>query len=209
MQERVASTAEPSIAFNCFGGQTAPSIVVDGWHRLAAFPPAAWEPFWLLLAPVLLQPGSPTHQNLIAMLGQQYSIAPDAMLAAIRCCELLLKQAAALDLTEAQFRQDLESLGGPAELTGFIQARFSETKQLLRRQILMDSLAAHGKVMTDLEWRLDNVLHSSKGNRLGTEIVLLTLHYLEGRTPGSVTLQLTREAAQMLGRFCDRLDDPQ
>lgn len=208
MQERAANTTEPSIVFCCFGGQTAPPVVAEGWRRLAAFPRAAWEPFWLLLAPVLLQPGSPTHPNLLAMFGQQHGIAPDAMLAAIRCCELLLKQAAALDLTETQFQKDLESLGGPAELTGFIQARFPETKQLLRRQILMDSLAAHGKVMTDLEWRLDNVLHSSKGNRLGAEIVLLTLHYQEGRTSGAVTLQLTREAAQMLRRFCNRLDDP-
>jgi hypothetical protein len=208
MQERASSTTEPSIAFNCFGGQTAPSIVVEGWRRLAAFPAASREPFWLLLATVLLQPGSPTHQNLIAMLGKQYNIAPEAMLAAIRCCELLLRQAAALDLKETQFQQDLESLGGPEDLTRFIQARFPETRQLLRRKILMDSLAAHGKVMTDLEWRLDNLLHSSKGNHLATEIVLLTLHYQEGRTSGAVTLQLTREAAQMLRRFCDRLDDP-
>lgn len=208
MPEQAAATSEPSIALHCFGAQPAPTIVAEGWRRLAAFPPAAREPFYLLLASILLQPASPGHQNHIAMLGQQHGIAPDDLLAAIRCCELLLKQAAALDLNEAQFRQDLEALGGPAELSDFILARFPETRHLLRRQILMDSLAAHGKVMTDLEWRLDQVLHSSKGNRLGTEIVLLTLHYQEGRTPGAVTLQLTRETAQLLRRFCDRLDDP-
>jgi hypothetical protein len=208
MPEKTAATPEPAIALHCFGGQPAPAIVAEGWRRLAAFPAEAREPFWLLLASMLLQPAGPGHQNHIAMLGRQHGIAPDALLAAIRCCERLLRQAAALDLSEAQFRQDLEALGGPAELAAFILARFPETRHLLRRQILMDSLAAHGKVMTDLEWRLDQVLHSSKGNRLGAEIVLLTLHYQEGRSAGAVTLQLTREAAQLLRRFCDRLDDP-
>jgi hypothetical protein len=208
MQEKASNPTDPAVAFNCFGGRPAPTVVAEGWRRLAAFPAPAREPFWLLMTSVLLQPDSATHQKPIALLGRRHGIAPEEMLAAIRCCELLLKQAAALDLSEAQFQQDLASLGGPADLAGFIQARFAETKQILRRQILLDSLAAHGKVMTDLEWRLDQVLHASKGNHLNTEIVLLTLHYQEGRTPGAVTLQLTREAAQMLRRFCERLDTP-
>jgi hypothetical protein len=205
-QTDAGTTTERAMRLNCFTGQTAPPLVLEGWRQLAAFPAASREPFWLLLAQVLMQPGSPTNPNLVAMLCKQFTIEPQAMLAAIGCCESLFKQAAALDLSEAQFRQDLEALGGaPYDLIQFIQARFPEAKQVLRRQILMDSLAAHGKVMTNLEWRLDQVMHSSKGNHLSTEIVLLTLHYQEGRNQGTVTLQLTREAAQMLRRFCERL----
>jgi hypothetical protein len=209
MPDRAPNTAEQPISLNCFGGHPPPPLVKEGWRQLAGFPHAAWEPFWLLLAPVLLQPGSPANQSLVAMLCKGHGIQPEAMLEAIASCELLLKQAAAMDLTEDQFRLDLEILGGgPSELTQFIRPRFPEAKQVLRSQILMDSLAAHGKVMTDLEWRLDQVMHSSKGNHLSTEIVLLTLHYQEGRSPGTVTLQLTQEAARMLRRFCDRLDAP-
>jgi hypothetical protein len=193
---------------HCCSGQAPPPIVVEGWRRLAAFPAAAWESFWLLMAQALIQPASPSNQNLVTMLCKQNDLQPESALTAVGCCEFLLKQAAALDLPETQFQQDLETLnGGKSELVSFIQARFPEAKEVLRRQILMDSLAAHGKVMTDLEWRLDRVLHSSKGSRLDAEIVLLTLHYQEGRFPGTVTLQLTRDAAQKLRRFCDRLDE--
>jgi hypothetical protein len=207
MQNSSHASHEP-IKLNCLKGQPAPPIVIAGWKQMILFPEQARKAYWSILAPVLLLPDHAANQNLITLFCKEHEIAPDAVLAAVGCCEVLLKQAAALDLTVEAFRQDLLSLsedGG--DLAEFVSTRYPEAKKELRQKILMETLAAHGKVMTDLEWRLDKVQHSSKGNHLNTDIVLLTLHYREGQKQDTITLQLTRETAQSLRIFCDRFDN--
>ena len=196
-------------AMNCFEGQPAPPIVTEGWKQLSAFSHQLLEPFWLLLAPAVMNPGNPANQELMALFCKENEISAENMLTAMGCCELLLKQAAALDLPEDLFQQDLETLadGKADNLVQFVRKRFPGARKGLRQQIFMDSLSTHGKVMTGLDWRLDRVQHSSKGNRLNTDIVLLTLHYQEGRKKDSISLQLTREAAKKLKTFCNRLDE--
>lgn len=210
MSEPSAGTAAQTIPLNCLEGLPAPPVVIEGWRQLMTFPRPAWEPYWRLLAALLVQPGNATHQTAIAQMCKAHAIAPESMLAALGCGELLLGRAAAANLGQTQFQQDLDRLGGEGDgdLARLFGERYPELKRIVRRQILMDALATHGKVMTGLSWRLDKVEHASQGNHLNTQIVLLTLDYREGRNQGSVTLQLTRDAARMLRRFCDRLDDP-
>ncbi len=204
-----SDTSRPEIKLNCLEGRPAPPVIIEGWKQLGAFPRSARESFWLLLAPVLMNPGNATNQELITLFCKESEISPENMLAAMGCCELLLKQAAALDLSEDQFQQDLSTLSAdqPNDLVQFVRERFPGAKKGLRQQILMETLATHGKVMTSLEWRLDKIQHCSKGNRLNTDIVLLTMHYQEGQNQDSITLQLTQEAAKKLKGFCDRLDE--
>ncbi len=208
MQESADQSTHPT-ALNCLEGRPAPPMVVEGWKQLRALPRPAWEPFWLLLAPVLMNPGHTANKELISLFCQEHKIQPEGMLVAIGCCELLLKQAAAMDLEEEQFHRDLTVLSGEEteELARFIIERFPKAKLGLRRKMLEESLTAHGKLMTGLEWRLDRVQHSSTGHRLDTDIVLLTLHYREGRKEDRITLQLTKEAAQEIKRFSARLPD--
>lgn len=210
MTEPSVETAAGTITLNCLGGRTAPPLVIEGWRQLMAFPRPAWESYLQVLSSVLTQAGNSAHQGLIARVSKAHAISPESMLAALGCGELMLRRAAAADLGATQFRQDLDKLsgGGNGALANCFGARYPELKGAVRNQILMDALATHGKVMTGLSWRLDRVEHASQGNHLNTQIVLLTLDYREGRNQGSVTLQLTRDAARMLRRFCDRLDDP-
>lgn len=210
MQEQSPPTGtQTEVPLNCLGGRPAPPVVAEGWKQLSAFPRSSWQPFWLLLAPVLLNPSGAANKELTALFCKQHDISPEGMLAAMGCCEMLLKQSAALDLPDDLFQKDLAALtgGNPDELVRFIGERFPEAKRELRNQIFEESLSAHGKVMTGLEWRLDTVRHSSKGNGLNTDVVLLTLQFQEGRKQDRITLQLTKGAARQLKRFCDRLDD--
>jgi hypothetical protein len=206
MADASSDSAPETILLNCLEGRPAPPTVTEGWRQFGTIPEAAWPHFWLLLAPMLLTPESRSNQELISLFCEEHDVAPQAALAAVGGCELLLRQAAALDLDAAAFEQDLRQLsGGADERTRFVAPRYPEAKKELRKQIFMESLAAHGKVMTGLEWRLDRVQHSSRGNRLDSDIVLLTLNYREGHRQDHVTLQLTREAALSLKAFCDRL----
>jgi hypothetical protein len=204
-----SNTSQQNIVLNCFEGQPAPPIVIEGWKQLNSFPRSSWDAFWLILAPVLLNPENATNPELVRHFARDHDISPDRLMAAMGCCELLLRQAAALDLPEERFQQDLEALGrgGLDPLGQFILSRFPDARKGLRQQILMESLAAHGKVMTGLQWRLDTLRHSSKGNLLNTDVVMLTLSYREGTTENSITLQLTEESARQLTGFCNRFTD--
>ena len=181
-------------------------MVTEGWKHLCSFPRRVWEPFWHILPPVLLNPTNAANKELITLFCKEQKVPPESMLAAMGCLELLLKQAAALDLPEEKFQQDLEAIaaGNAEELIQFVRDRFPNAKQGLREKIFQESLAAHGKVMIDLEWRVDKVRHSSRGKNLNAEIVLLTLHYREDRKEDKITMQLSKEAAGKLSAFCDR-----
>lgn len=202
-------TTQQQTTLNCLEGRPVPPVVIEGWKQLCALPRTCRESFWLLLAPVLMNPENATNKELILLFSKEHDVPPESLLSAMGCCELLLKQAAAMDLPEDLFRQDIEALsGGNLDDVGqFILTRYPDAIQGLRRQILLESLAAHGKVMTGLQWRLDTLKHSSKGNNLNTDIVLLTLSYREGQDENSITLQLTEEAARQLKKFCDRFTD--
>ena len=207
MQEPSDATHR-QITLNCLGGQPAPPIVLDGWKQFSRFSEQARNEFWVLLGPVLLTPDSKANQDLVALFCKKNNIAPDALLSAVGCCEVLLKQSVTMDLASHLLRQDLLALSDDSDNpTEYFLKRYPEAKKELRQRMLMQALAAHGKVMTGLDWRLDKVQHSSHGNHLNTDIVLLTLQYTEGRRQDSITLQLTREAAQKLKVFCDRMND--
>ncbi|MEJ2039666.1 MAG: hypothetical protein P8X55_12155 [Desulfosarcinaceae bacterium] len=178
MTETPEAGATPA-GLNCFEGQPPPAVVAEGWKQLAAIPKKSWESFWLLLAPVVMNPGSTANKDLVTLFCKEHDIAPESLLVAMGCCELLLKQAAALNLSKEIFRRDLAVLAGDDsdELVHFVVQRFAGAMKGIRRQIFMESLSTHGKVMTGLDWRIDKVKHSSKGNHFDTDIVFLTVHF--------------------------------
>ena len=116
----MSSKSDPSkseILLNCLDGRPAPPVVLEGWQQLSAFPRSAWEPFWRLLAPVRMNPGHAANREMIRQFCTAHDISPDGLLAAMGCCELLLIKAAALDLAQDRFQQDLGALTGD----GFVE----------------------------------------------------------------------------------------
>lgn len=208
MQDTTATDTPEPVTLNSLNGRPAPPIVTEGWKRIQAFSAETLSAFWALLAPVLLTPENASNQELINLFCRENSVSPDVLLTAVGCCEVLLKQAAANDLSPEAFGQDVAALsGGAGELSDFFTTRYPKAKSEFRKKILFETLSGHGKVMTGLQWRLDKVMHSSQGSRLDTDIVLLTLNYMESDRKGEITLQLTRDAAGELKHFCDHLLD--
>ena len=188
-----------------FHGNPPPEPVVDGWRRFMLFPEAARQNFWRLLGPALLEPADVAHEQRIQDFGREYALRQEDVVAALGSCDLLLRQACGLDLTAEQFLQDLNRLSaGTADAANVIMARYAAVKGQLRKQIVQYSLADHGKVLLGIDWRLDQVSASQRGDQLNTQVIFLTLRYREAEQLGRVTFQLTAEAMQHLKRFCDR-----
>jgi len=179
--------------------------VVEGWRQFLHFPEQARKGFWGLLAPVLLEPANPSNRQRIESFSREYGLAEEDVASAVRSCDFLLRQASALDLDASAFQRDLAALSkGYEQGAEFILSQYDGVKADLRKFIIQESLADHGKVLVGIDWRVDNVTASDRGAKLNTTVVLLTLRYRDGKREERITFQLTPKAAKELKLFCDR-----
>ncbi|NIQ39938.1 MAG: hypothetical protein GTN81_15335 [Proteobacteria bacterium] len=195
----------PEIRLDCCQGNPAPPFVVEGWKRFLRFPERARKGFWGLLAPALLEPANPSNKQRIELFSRQNGLAEKDVVSVVRSCDFLLRQASALDLDAATFQQDLGALSeGDEQGAEFILSQYEGAKADLRKVIIQESLADHGKVLLGIDWRVDNVSASDRGAKLNTTVVLLTLRYRDGARLERITLQLTPDAIKELKSFSDR-----
>jgi hypothetical protein len=193
------------IRLRSFQGNEPPVAVVEGWRRLGRFPAEARGDFRMLLQSALVEPGSAANEKALGQFCTKCRIEEAEALEALGSCSLLFRQAGVLNLDQATFRQDLVSLSeGDSGLADFMLERFEEVKSALRRQIVMDSLTDHGKVITGIDWRVDEVSASDRGADLNTRVVFLTLRYRDGDSRERITFQLVPEAVRELKNFCSR-----
>ena len=202
--QKEAST-RPEIKLRCFQDNPPPSVVLDGWQKLTQFPEEAKSDFWNALRPTLMRPNHPSNEKLLKTFCSKHSLAEADAVDTLRCCDLLFRRASALNLDRAAFQQDLTALSsGDAGAGEFLLVQFDEAKGALRQQIVLDSLADHGKLIVGVDWRIDDVSVSDRGVALNTRVVLMTLRYREGNRQERITFQITPEAMNELRQFCNR-----
>jgi hypothetical protein len=203
--DQKSDTKPPEIKLNCCQGRPVPVPVVEGWRQFLQFSEEARKGFWGVLLPALLEPANPANKQRIESFSREYSLEEENVVSAMRGCDFLLRQASALDMDAAPFRQDLAALSeGDEQGAEFIVSQYEGAKAELRKFIIQESLADHGKVLVGIDWRVDNVTASDRGAKLNTTVVLLTLRYREDNRVERITLQLTPEAIRELKLFSDR-----
>jgi hypothetical protein len=203
--EQKSDTKPPEIKLNCCQGRPAPVPVVEGWRQFLQLPEHARKGFWDVLFPALLEPANPANKQRIEAFSREHGLEEVAVVSAMRGCDFLLRQASALDMDTASFRQDLTALSeGDEQGADFIVSQYDGAKADLRKVIIQESLADHGKVLVGIDWRVDNVTASDRGAKLNTTVLLLTLRYRENNRVERITLQLTPEGIRELKLFSDR-----
>lgn len=205
MTEGSAPSSSPQISLQCLSGAAAPPQVVAGWRKLARFPEVARQGFWDLLGLAVVEPGDPGHQERLEAFCRDQEMAMATVLQALQACDFLLGSATTLNLASEALRQDLTVLSEkPIPLVDEFLGRYESAKPLLRTRLMEATLADHGKLLTGLDWRVDNVTASDRGAQLNATVVYLTLRYRDGDDQNRVTFQLTPEALKKLRAFTDR-----
>jgi hypothetical protein len=194
------------LRLHCLGGAEAPAAIASDIRILATFPERARERFWEALGPALKEPLTRDIEAHLDGFCRAFEVSGDELGRAIRASRFLVREASFRDLPRAAFAEDVIRLAGDAnEVAAILLAGFEAGKGVVRREILETTLADHGKLVESVEWRVDNLASSSRGDRLQVPIVCLTLGYREGERRDRITLQLTPEALRTLKRVCDRL----
>jgi len=205
MEQEDNANQPPKIMLKCCQDRPVPHAVVKGWKQFLGFSEKAMNNFWGILRPVLMQPTNPNNSQRIESFSSDYGLKEKDVVAALRSCDFLMRQAAALDMDAALFRQDLATLSeGEKQAAEVILSQYEGAKAELRKVIIQESLADHGNVLVGVDWRVDNVTASDRGTKLNTTVVLLTLRYRDANRTERITLQLTPEAMKELKLFCDR-----
>jgi len=205
MEQEGNATRPPEIRLKCCRDRPVPQPVVEGWKQFLGFPEKAMNNFWGILRPALMQPANPSNKQRIESFSREHGLSDKEVVSAMRSCDFLLRQASALDMDVTPFRQDLAALSeGDEQGAEVILSQYEGAKADLRKVIIKESLADHGKVLVGIDWRVDNVTASDRGAQLDTTVVLLTLRYRENNRVERITLQLTPEAMKELKLFCDR-----
>jgi hypothetical protein len=191
---------------HCLAGAEAPAGIAQDLHRLAGLPDSARRHFWEALGPCLGEVLAPEMEARLDQFCHAHGAAGPDLARAIKACRFLLRSAACIDLPRDLFAHDLDRLeANPPVLGPILLPGYEAAKARLRAEILRETLADHGKLLEGIDWRLDSLSSSSRGDKLRAPVAVLTFRYQEGGRKGRITLQVMPETLQELQRICDRL----
>lgn len=189
----------------CLDGARAPAELGPSLAQLLALPPLLRERLAEVLLPNLEPLPEDQLDSRIARLCRRHDLNPDVAGPALKATVLLFRQAAMHALDSSQLAQDLAALGGSEELGELLVPLYEQARPDLRREAARATIAAHGKVLAGVEWRVDTLGSSSRGRQLNLPVAMLTFHYLDGERTDRITLQLLPDMVASLREICDLL----
>ncbi len=195
-------TAAP-ITLHSLGGGSGPPDLAGDLCRLLRLPPEGLGKLWQVLSPCLAEKIGPETEKLLDVYCSAYGISGDDLGRAIRAARFLIQAAAKLDVPAERFAEDLAALCPDARAVHeVLLAGYEPAKKQLRQAAAMAAIVGHGKLLTDVEWRLDLIQTSERGGAIRAPITMVTLHYVDGQEKGRVTLQALPDMIEKLGEMC-------
>lgn len=203
------SEANGPAVLNALGGQPAPEPVVAGWKRFLGMPTRARQEFVELLTRSVVEADESELVRAVEGFAGESGVARDDVVGALQACQFLLHRAAAIDLNPERFAEDLQALSPDSEAGALrlVGTRYGPLKERIREELFLQSLADHGKVLVDLDWRMDSVKASDRAVGLEGPVVFLTLRMRDADGVERTTVQLTPPAIRKLRSFVQRFSD--
>lgn len=187
-------------------GEPAPAELGPALRRLLELPEPLRDKIGDLLLPNLEAMPEDQLDSRIARLCRRIELDPEQVGPGVKAAVFLFRQAAVFNVDEGDLEQDLAALGGAGGALGqMLLPVYAEVVHELRREIALTTIAAHGKVLTNVEWRMDTIGSSSRGRHLNIPVALVTLHFQDGTKSDRITLQMMPDAVGGLQQVCEHL----
>ncbi|MDI1480862.1 COMM domain-containing protein [Polyangium sp. y55x31] len=195
----------------CLGGKAAPEAIEADLKTLARLPERARARFWDALGPALPDPLPASAESALDTFARAFDVPRDDLARALKASRFLVREACARGLDRGRFEEDVVRLaGGPlspeaAVIAPILLSRYDAARAALGVSAFRDTLTDHGAVVESIEWRVDAVLASSRGDTGAAKIAVLTLGYRDGDRKDRITLHLSPEKLEELRSACERM----
>ena len=126
---------------------------------------------WDVLGPSLLSETVPPEAaRKLDVFAAQHGVEPGDLARAIKAARSLLRGAAKLKLQRDAFQLDLSLLAAGEGAKAALLGQYEEAVIRLRRQAAIDEIANHGKLLTDVDWRVDRIGDTKKAKSLDVDL---------------------------------------
>ncbi len=211
MSDAAALEASPSSRapraprLHCLGGAEAPAWLSGDTASAAALPEAARRELWGALGPSLADPVTKEVEQTLEAFSVKHGLPRPKLAAVIKAGRFLVRSAASHDTSREDFTRDLAALtGGDEAAMRVLLAGFEKGKAFVRKELQRRAVTSHGRLLSDVDWRVDRIMGTADGEPLGADVVTLTLHYSEGDEKGRLSVQVTGDMLEKLKGICER-----
>ena len=201
-----AAPRKESPRLGTLGGAYAPDGLGADLGTLLVVPEALQQELWNLIEPYLGDKLDDRAQSRIAQLARRHEVAPEELVKLARACRFLFRRAAETELPVDRLAIDLEALcGDDPRVAQLLLPLYAKALPLLRRRMLYGSVADHGNLATQVDWRLDKILSSQRAGKVDTAVALMTFSYRAGNTDERITLHMLPDLVEQLHRATSRI----
>lgn len=200
---------ESFLPLQCLGGAGAPDELRADLRRLADFPDDAREQIWDVLGLALNERLPPDIDARGMAFSEAHDIPPQDVASVLRAYRMLLRNAFLQGAPPKALADDLELVGGESargeKLRASILPGYPAAKALLEQEASGGAIADHGATLVDVDWRLDRVVASTRGDANDALVAMLTFTLHDGAESRRVTVQALPDVLERLEVACSRI----
>ena len=175
----------------CLEGAPAPPELARDLKSIGALQGDVQAGLWKAVEAVLVDPPPADAGAIIEAHAQRLGVEPAQLSRAASSMRAVYRFAAALDLPREVLGDDLAKLSGNDPVVStLVLSNYELARQRIHAELAHKTLMDHGKVLTDVSWRLNMVTQSNHGRGLRLPVVTLTLQYQEQGQKRSITLEV-------------------
>jgi hypothetical protein len=203
------SESQLDAKWHSFPEQGPPEGVIAGVRMLLGLPRGAQSNLWHLIRVGIEEPESQDQRQLLENFALRFEANPAHLIGAVRACQYLLRQAAARKVELSDFLLDVQRMSGNERgALELLAPHYARVRDLLRVQLLENTLADHGNVLVGFDWRIDAVNVSNHGEMESVPVVFLNMVYRHGDETKKFPIQLSPSAIASLKEFLARFELP-
>ncbi len=200
-------TTTEAVTLACLGGQPPPVRVQRDFEALVSLPEGAREAFWKVLWPCLVPTVGEDADRAVEQFSREHRAVGQQVAEAIRGLRFLIFEAAGAGAEKHVFAADLGVLCGEHANAWreVLLPRYEEARDVLRSQLVRQTIVDHGRLMVGLDWRIDRILGSQHGRAIQANVALLTFTYQDGDERKRITLHAEPAMMMRMRAVCDQL----
>jgi hypothetical protein len=195
------TTHPPQVPLRSIGAVAPPQLAAD-LRALLDLPPQARERLWAVLGPCMSTADPARISGEIEAFERTFQIAPNLLPRVLRAYRTLVSAAALRGAPVEAVVADLTSLTDNVDPGRIVALGYRAAMTLVRRDAMRAALLEHGAVLDGVDWRVDHVGASSRGDGLKFGFGALTLRYEDEGRQKRLTVQATPEMLLQLEAAC-------